>query len=522
MRLTLAGSRTRKGPAMTEADGENRSEPSGHFLDGLRTTIAARANHEAVCFKERSFTYGELDAAARLWAGALRDCGVAPGDRVAIITPEKRALVPAHLGTLYAGAVSLPLNPRFTREELHFFLADSGARVVIAGPEQYVTVESLRPELPEINAVLPDTAPVGTARDISSEAAVGAEAPCLMLYSSGTTGRPKGVLHTHANLASSLRALQRCWRFTPDDVLVNVLPLFHIHGLSFAMHLSLLTGSRMVVTDSFHPRHTLDLVGQATVFMAIPTFYYSFLDRAEFKATAQSWRDVRLFTCGSAPIRPEVLPELQEALGQPVINRYGMSEAHVITSLPLDGPWPAGSVGLPLEGVEVRLLTDSGGLAGTDEVGSVQIRGPNLFREYWRKPEATHEAFASGWFDTGDLGSRDARGFLTLVGRKNDLIITNGFNVYPQVVERVINACPGVRESIVVGIPDRKRGERVTAAVVRTDDTLTLQAVRAFVGERLVDYQRPAEIVFVTYLPRNPTGKVLRRELRDQLSTSVD
>jgi malonyl-CoA/methylmalonyl-CoA synthetase len=252
--------------------------------------------------------------------------------------------------------------------------------------------------------------------------------------------------------------------------------------------------------------------------MAIPTLYYSFLDRPEFKPAARKWSNVRLFTCGSAPIRPEVLPELEETLGRPVINRYGMTEAHVITSLPLDGPWPQGSVGLPLGGIEVRVLNENSSLASPGEVGSVQLRGPNLFRDYWRKPEASREAFASGWFDTGDLGSRDASGFLTLVGRKNDLIITNGFNVYPQVVERVINDCPGVRESVVVGVADKKRGERVVAAVVRSDETLTLQAIRTFLGERLVDYQRPAEVIFVAALPRNSMGKVLRRELRDQLA----
>jgi len=436
---------------------------------------------------------------------------------VAITTPEKLRFLTAHLGTLYAAAVSLPLNPRLTRTELHYFLEDSGARVVVAGSDQYPVVESLRDELPELRMVLTDAQPSGAPQMASPEPAFGG-GPCLMLYSSGTTGRPKGVVHTHTNVASSLRALQQCWRFTAGDVLVNVLPLFHIHGLSFATHLSLLTGGRMLMEDSFHPRHTLELVGQGTVFMAIPTFYYSLLDRPEFKIAARRWRDVRLFTCGSAPIRPDVLPELEETLGRPVINRYGMTEAHVITSLPLDGPWPRGSVGLPLPGIEVRVTNDNNTLASLGEVGSVQLRGPNLFREYWRRPDATQEAFASGWFDTGDLGTRDASGFLTLVGRKNDLIITNGFNVYPQVVERVINECPGVQESVVVGVPDKKRGERVMAAVVRSDKTLTPQALRSFLSNRLVDYQRPAEVVFVVALPRNAMGKVQRRELREQLS----
>jgi malonyl-CoA/methylmalonyl-CoA synthetase len=274
----------------------------------------------------------------------------------------------------------------------------------------------------------------------------------------------------------------------------------------------------MLVEDTFHPRRTLELIGRGTIFMAIPTFYYSFLDRPEFKPAARAWRHVRLFTCGSAPIRAEVLPELEEILGRPVINRYGMTEAHVITSLPIDGPRPYGSVGLPLAGIELQLMKDDGTPAAPGEVGSVQLRGPNLFREYWRKPDATQSAFARGWFDTGDLGTRDVAGFLTLVARKNDLIITSGFNVYPQVVERVINECPGVRESAVVGVPDKKRGERVMAAVVLADASLTERALKTYLNERLVDYQRPADIVFVASLPRNALGKVLRRELRDELT----
>ena len=197
-----------------------------------------------------------------------------------------------------------------------------------------------------------------------------------------------------------------------------------------------------------------------------------------------------------------------------------MTEAHVVTSLPLDGPWPRGSVGVPLPGIEVRVVQDDGTPGIPGQVGSVQLRGPNLFREYWRRPDATRDAFAGGWFDTGDLGSCDASGFLTLVGRKHDLIITNGFNVYPQVVERVINECPGVRESAVFGVPDNRRGERVVAAVVRSDENLSERSLRTYVGERLVDYQRPADLFFVAKLPRNAMGKVLRRELRDQLSGS--
>jgi malonyl-CoA/methylmalonyl-CoA synthetase len=507
------------GDAVTGSSAPDEARPSCHFLDELRATFAAQAGRPAIVHQERAITYGELESRARRCAGRMRRLGLEPGDRVAIVTTDKLPFLAAHLGTLYASAVSLPLNPRSTADELRYYLQDSAARVVVAGQDEWPAIESLKPALPELRALMADREAWDAPEGDGPEPDVSHDDPCLMLYSSGTTGRPKGVMHTNANLASSLRGLGACWRFTPDDVLINVLPLFHIHGLSFATHLSLLTGCVMRVEDQFHPRKTLTAIGRGSVFMAIPTFYYSFLERPEFREAAKGWSGVRLFTCGSAPIRAEVLPELESILGRPVINRYGMTEGHVITSLPLDGPWPQGSVGLPLDGVEVRVVADDGTPSAPGEVGSVQLRGPNLFRQYWRRPDATREAFASGWFDTGDLGTRDADGFLTLVGRKNDLIITNGFNVYPQVVERAINECPGVSESAVFGVPDRRRGERVVAAVVRIDEALSEQGLRAYLAERLVDYQRPASIVFVPDLPRNAMGKVLRRDLRDRLST---
>lgn len=503
---------------MTGDSRQNGERISGNFLNELRATFAERAGQPAILSKAGRWTYRDLDLRARRCARRLSRLGVEPGDRVAIVTPEKLPFLVAHLGAVYAATVSVPLNPRFTRGELKYFLEDSGARVVVAGEHVHPVIESLRAELPDLHALLTDAEAYDAPEGAFPEPAVGPDDPCLILYTSGTTGRPKGIVQTHANLASSLNALRSLWRFTPDDAVVNVLPLFHIHGLSCAMHLSLLTGCRMYVENSFHPRRTQEVVGRGTVFMANPTIYYSFLEQPEFRRSAREWAGVRLFTCGSAPIRPDVLPGLESALGRAVINRYGMSEAHVITSLPLDGPWPHGSVGLPLAGVEVRVIKDDGSRAVPGEVGSVQIRGPNVFREYWRRPDATREAFSSGWFDTGDLGSRDVHGFLTLTARKSDLIITNGYNVYPQAVERVINDCPGVRESAVVGLPDKRRGERVVAAVVRADETLLERTLRAYLSERLVDYQRPADIFFVPALPRNAMGKLLRRALGDQLA----
>jgi malonyl-CoA/methylmalonyl-CoA synthetase len=300
---------------------------------------------------------------------------------------------------------------------------------------------------------------------------------------------------------------------TPEDRVVNVLPLFHIHGLAFATHLTWLTGGCLLVEDAFEPQTTLEAISRGTIFMAVPPIYYKLLEEPRFCPAAAAWKNVRLFTCGSAPIRPEVLPELQEILGRPVINRYGMTEGYVITSLPLDGPWPNGSVGLPLAGVELRILNDEGKSLAAGEAGSVQIRGSNLFHHYWNKPEVTAAAFVSGWFDTGDLGSLDAAGFLTLVGRKHDLIITSGYNVYPQVVERVIAECPGVRECAVLGLPDSQRGECVAVAVVKSDPALDEPRLQAWWSERLVHYQRPKRVLFVESLPKNSLGKISRREL---------
>jgi malonyl-CoA/methylmalonyl-CoA synthetase len=488
-----------------------------HFLNQLRATFATHAARPAVIAQGRVYSYSELKQRVHSAAALLQALGMRPGDRVALATASRLPFLLAHLGILYGGGVALPLNPRFTPDELRYFLDDSGARLVVAGPEQRAILEGLRSGLPELQAVVPDEAVADAHVQSPREVQPAAADACLIAYSSGTTGFPKGVVHSHANLATSLTALAACWRFTPEDIVVHVLPLFHIHGLSFAAHLSLLTGAAILLEDTFHKQGTLDAIGRGTVFMAVPTMYYRFLQEPTFRDRARSWERVRLFTCGSAPIRADVLPELESILGRPVINRYGMTEAHVIASLPLDGPWPAGSVGLPLQGIELQVVRADGSSVPAGEVGAVRVRGPNLFREYWGKSEATGNAFASGWFETGDLGSVDAAGFLTLIGRSNDLIITGGYNVYPQVVERVLNACPGVRESAVVGVPDDIYGERVAAAVVRDDPALNEARLRAYCAEHLVDYQRPRRVVFVETLPRNALGKILLAELRQRL-----
>lgn len=486
---------------------------AGHFLNELRESFAQNSGRYALEYTGRRWTYAELDAAARRCAAWLQSAGVNAGDRVVLFTPNKLPFLIGHLGAFYSGAIVLPLNPRFTREEMRFFLTDSGARIVLAGSEQRALIAELSAQLPQPPRVLSDAECLRAPPEEWSELFPGNDDPCLILYSSGTTGWPKGVVHTHSNIAHALHALASCWQMTSDDVVLNILPLFHIHGLAFATHLTWLTGGCLVVHDTFEPLQTLDAIARATVFMAVPPIYYKLLDEPQFAEAAKRWTKTRLFTCGSAPIRPEVLPQLEAILGKPVINRYGMTESYVISSLPLAGPWPYGSVGLPLAGVELSIIAENGSPVPPGEVGSVRIRGPNLFRQYWKKPEATTSAFAGGWFDTGDLGQLDAAGMLTLVGRQHDLIITSGYNVYPQVVERVVNECSGVAECAVLGLPDQQRGERVAVAIVRGDAMLNESQIQAWCKDRLVHYQQPKSIAFVDSLPRNSLGKVLRREL---------
>ena len=441
-----------------------------------------------------------------------------PGDRVALVTGEKLPFLAAHLGAIYAGGVSLPLNPRFTRDELRYFLADSEARVAVVGAEQRPVIESLRPELPALLAVVDDDAAWEAPEGHDRNPSIDADAPCLILYSSGTTGRPKGVVHTHANLAASLHALR--------DLL--------------AVHARRRAGQRPAALPHPRPlvRHPPQPADRRLHGRSRRASTRAGRSRSSARARS-SWRSRRSITpsstgpnsprppgagatCGSSPAARRrsgrrSCRDWRRSSGRPVINRYGMTEGHVITSLPLDGPWPQGSVGLPLPGIELRIARDDGTPASPGEAGPFCCAGRTCFANTGAIPKPPAPRSARAGSTPATWARWTSAGFLTLVGRKNDLIITSGFNVYPQVVERVLNECPGVRESAVVGLPDDRRGERVAAVVVRDDPALDERRLRSHCAERLVDYQRPSTVIFVDDLPRNAMGKVLRRELRDLL-----
>jgi malonyl-CoA/methylmalonyl-CoA synthetase len=497
------------------------------FAELLLDQFDKNADKPAIIYHGEILTFGQLESKARGIGAFLQDKGLERGDRVILYTPEKLPFLIIHLGIILSGGVSLPLNFGFTKNEMVYFINDSDSCFIFASGEQASLINQIKDLCPKLREIIsPTEAIVNSHSRQFKEPNLRAEDSCFMLYSSGTTGRPKGVVHTHMNLAASLLDLKTCWRFVPEDTLLNVLPLFHIHGLSFATHLSLISGASMILEDKFHPIKTMEKIRDATVFMAVPTIYYRFLRIPEFKKKAGEWNRTRLFTCGSAPIRPEVLPELETILKGQLINRYGMTESHVITSLPLNGPFPYGSVGLPLDGIEMKLVAKDGrtlsaGSTRKDNhkaVGEVKIRSKNLFSHYWNNPAETASAFdKEGFFSTGDLGYLDEFGFLTLVGRKKDLIITDGYNVYPAIVERVLNSFTQVRESAVIGVPDEKRGEKVIAVVVPDGHLHTGELMR-YCQANLVNYQVPERFELVDELPRNAMGKILKRVLRDKFS----
>jgi malonyl-CoA/methylmalonyl-CoA synthetase len=434
-------------------------------------------------------SYGALEAAAGQVAGRLVAEGVQPGDRVALQAEKTWTGVAVYLGVLKAGAVFLPLNPAYTASEVAYFVEDAEPAVFIRDPDVFVAEAAAFAPLAESVA--------RTAADLAS-----------IIYTSGTTGRSKGAMLSHGNLASNARVLHEIWGFTPDDVLLHALPIFHVHGLFISMHCALLSGCPMVWLAKYDDAQVMAGLARATVMMGVPTFYTRLLGQAAFTREAAS--GIRLFVCGSAPLLPSTFDEFESRTGQRILERYGMSEAVVITSNPLAGERLAGSVGYPLPGVALRI-------GGGEETGVIEIKGPSVFGGYWRMPEKTAEEFtADGFFKTGDVGRCDADGRVWISGRAKDLIISGGYNVYPREVELVLDELPGVVESAVVGAPHPDFGEAVVAVVIGkgASEAELIAACRL----ELAAYKSPKRVVFVDDLPRNAMGKVQKNLLRDRVA----
>jgi malonyl-CoA/methylmalonyl-CoA synthetase len=472
----------------------------------------------------RSYSYRTLEQESARLAGFLTRSGVRKGDRVAVQVDKSPEALFLYLACLQAGFIYLPLNTAYKESELAYFFEDAEPSVVICRPQDKTLMDRLaaRRGNPQVHTL--DRSAGGSlmeeARGVEPEFPV---ADCtrddvaVILYTSGTTGRPKGAMLTHGNLGSNGLALHEAWGWQENDVLLHALPLFHIHGLFVACHCVLLNGSRMIFLDRFDVRSVLRLLPSATVFMGVPTFYTRLLARSEF--TRETCRNMRLFTCGSAPLLEQTFHEFKHRTGHTILERYGMTETGMNTSNPLDGPRLAGTVGLPLPGVSIRIVDDADKDVPDGDVGYLLVKGDNVFPGYWRMPEKTAEEFTpAGYFRTGDMARRDANGYISIVGRAKDLVITGGYNVYPKELESYIDELDGVVESAVIGLPHPDFGEAVTAVVVRKTERedVTEETIIRALKERVANYKVPKNVFFVESLPRNTMGKVQKNLLRDQ------
>ena len=475
---------------------------------------------------EALLNFGDLAERVGRYRTVLDSLGVGRGDRVVVQVERTPEFVFLYLACLALGAIIVPLNTGYTEAELAYFIQDAGPRLIV-GSDGNRDILARAAAAAAAGAV-----PVETLGDSSCHSTLGAlvteavpnpaiartepDDVAAILYTSGTTGRPKGVMLTHRNLSSNVEALHACWRFSADDVVLHALPLFHAHGLFVALHLALWNGNTTLLMEAFNADAVIDRLPDATVFMGVPTFYTRLL--ANPRLTREACRTIRLFISGSAPLLPQTFEAFEARTGHRILERYGMTEAVMITSNPYEteGRIP-GTVGFPLPGVEARVAGEDGAPAPAGQPGVLQIRGPNVLKGYWKKPEATAESFTfDGFFITGDVAARDETGRITLVGRAKDLIISGGFNVYPAEIEQALNAVPGVAESAVIGVPHPDFGEGVVAVVVpEAPGAVTQDTLAAALSGTLARFKQPKAYVLVDDLPRNTMGKVMKAKLRE-------
>jgi len=487
----------------------------------------------AIVFEGRSYSFMGIDRNVAKYAVLFNHMGVKKGDRVAVMLPKGMEFLFCHLANLAIGAMTVPLNPSYTAEEIGYFLSDSGTSLLITDRERFTKIESHLATMRFKNTLLTDAdGPDGSPPLVVSVAKIegdcrsyptGGEDGAMICYTSGTTGRSKGAVITHRNLVSNMQALKGAWGWTDEDRLLHVLPLFHVHGLVVAVHGALHAGSTVVMHGQFDPLRTLGTFekDKITLFMAVPTIYYRLLNHWE--TVRPDLGSLRLFISGSAPLSEHLFRRFEETTGFRILERYGMTEAQMITSNPLDPDRRIpGSVGYPLSGVSIKILSRERKAAKEGEIGEVWVKGDNVFKGYWNMEEKTAECLKNGWLASGDLGycapEDDFR--LYLVGRSKELIISGGYNVYPKEVESVLERHEAVEEAAVFGLPDEDLGERVAAALVlRSRDRREEPAdLMTFVRQNLTGYKCPKEVFFLDSLPKNAMGKVRKEALRSTFS----
>jgi len=482
------------------------------------------------------YTWNDIDRASACLANLLASLGLPEGARVAVQVEKSPEALLLYLATLRAGFVYLPLNTAYRESEVAYFLGDAEPSVVVCASKNQDWMRRVAGQAGTRHVYTLDEGRSGTLLEAAAgmsqsfdTVARGADDLAAILYTSGTTGRSKGAMLTHGNLASNAQVLHRYWGWRADDVLLHMLPIFHVHGLFVASHGALLAGARMIWLPKLDVEQALHYLPRCTLMMGVPTYYVRLLADARFnrKLCAR----MRLFISGSAPLLMETFNEFRDRTGHTILERYGMSETIMLTSNPYDpagGERLGGTVGKALPGVRVRVVDDAGKKLGADEIGNVQVRGPNVFAGYWRMPEKTREEFtADGWFRTGDVGrwGGDSGGrtvpadYLSIVGRSKDLIISGGYNVYPKEIELIIDEMPGVSESAVIGVPHPDFGEAVVAVVVpRAGAAVDTAALQTDLKSRIANFKVPKQIHLIEQLPRNTMGKVQKNVLRTEFA----
>ena len=488
-----------------------------NFFAELEAGFKNHADQPALILSgQDDWSYAELLLQINRAAAELAAIGAGAGDRVLVQLPKSSENLALYLACLKLGLVYVPLNTGYTAAELDYFVSD--AEPVLYVGEQHrsdVVSATLQPRDAERLLVFSNGASTSDDLAIPLTAVRATDDLAAILYTSGTTGRSKGAMLSHGNLASNAHALSEEWGWQASDVLLNALPIFHVHGLFIASHCALLNATPMIFLEKFDASEVMARLPDATVMMGVPTFYTRLLGRSEL--TPDRVAHMRVFICGSAPLTEQTFEEWEQRTGHRILERYGMSETIINTSNPLQGERVAGTVGFALPGQQVRVADEAGVPVPTGEVGMIEVAGPNVFQGYWRMPEKTAEEIrGDGFFITGDLGVQAADGRLSIVGRSKDLVISGGYNVYPKEVEVALDDMAQVAESAVIGVPHPDFGEAVVAVIVPSAGEVTQAQVDAALGHQLARFKQPKRVMNVTELPRNTMGKVQKNLLREQ------
>jgi len=479
------------------------------------------------------YSWRDLDRATAMMANLLKSLNLPQGSRVAVQVEKSPEALFLYLATLRAGYVYLPLNTAYQESEIEYFLENAEPAVVVCSSKNFSWISKIAFKSGTLNVFTLDENRTGSLLDRAAQCSDQFKTVkktdddlAAILYTSGTTGRSKGAMLTHGNLGSNAQVLKEFWGWKKDDILLHALPIFHVHGLFVAAHGALLNGSKMIWLPRLDTAQLIKHLPRSTIMMGVPTFYVRLLLDPNFNQSV--CKNMRLFVSGSAPLLTETFNTFQKVSGHTILERYGMSETVMLVSNPYQGSRVGGSVGVPLPGVEVRVVNESGSPCGVNEIGAIEVRGPNIFKGYWRMPEKTAEEFTNdGWFKTGDVGrwgGETSAGkvpdhYLCIVGRNKDLIISGGYNVYPKEIESFIDDMDGVEESAVIGIPHKDFGEAVMAIVVpKPGAKLNSQSMIDALKSKIANFKVPKRIEIVDGLPRNAMGKVQKNVLRQQYS----